>query len=78
MKNRKLIILITIVGYTLLCFIIFYYKAIPNIIERRAKDLGLMHYDGNKDKFVAKDSINIIGWEIYYLQFGNMNGYYGF
>lgn len=40
--------------YTLLCGVIFYYIAIPKIIERRAK---------------------LSGWDLYYLQYGNMNGY---
>ncbi len=75
MKNLKLITITAIVGYTLLCAVIFYYVALPKIIERRAKDLNLMQFDGEKDKFVAKDSLNISGWDIYYLQHGNMNGY---
>ncbi len=77
MKNFKLSTITAIVGYTLLCAVIFYYVAVPKIIERRAKDLNLMQYNGEKDKFVfvAKDSLNISGWDLYYLQHGNMNGY---
>lgn len=47
----------------------------PKIIERRAIDLNLMQYDGKKDTFVAKDSLCISGWDLYYLQHGNLNGY---
>lgn len=63
------------VVYTLICGILFYYVAIPKIIEHRAKDLDLMHYNGDKDKFIAKDSLHISGWDLYYLQHGNLNGY---
>lgn len=75
MKNLKLSTITAIVGYTLLCAVIFYYVAVPKIIERRAKDLNLMQYNGEKDKFVAKDSLNISGWYLHYLQHGNMSGY---
>jgi len=75
MKNFKLSTITAIVGYTLLCAVIFYYVAVPNIIERRARDLNLMQYNGEKDKFVAKDTLNISGWDLYYLQHGNMSGY---
>lgn len=75
MKNPKLSTITAIVGYTLLCAVIFYYVAVPKIIERRAKDLNLMQYNEEKDKFVGKDSLNICGWDLYYLQYGNMNGY---
>lgn len=75
--NWKLILstITAIVGYTLLCTVIFYYVAIPKIIENRAKDLNLMRYNGEKDTFVAKDSLNISGCDLYYLQHGNMNAY---
>jgi hypothetical protein len=75
MKNLKLSTITAIVGYTLLCAVIFYYVAVPKIIERRVKDLDLMQYNGEKDKFVSKDSLNISGWDVYYLQHGNMDGY---
>lgn len=75
LKNLKLSTITAIVGYTLLCAVIFYYAVVPKIIERRAKDLNLMQYNGEKDKFVGKDSLNISGWDLYYLQYGNMNGY---
>lgn len=61
--------------YTLLCGVIFYYIAMPKIIERRARDLALMQYNADKDKMVAKDSLKLSGWDLYYLQYGNMNGY---
>lgn len=61
--------------YTLLCGVIFYYIAIPKIIERRARDLGLMQYSADKDRMIAKDSLQLSGWDIYYLQYGNMSGY---
>ena len=75
MKNLKLKTITAIIGYTLLCTVIFYYVAVPKIIEHRAKNLNLMRYNSNKDKFVAKDTINISGWDLYYLQYGNINGY---
>ena len=56
MKNLKLSTITAIVGYTLLCAVIFYYVAVPKIIERRAKDLNLMQYNGENDKFIGKDS----------------------
>jgi hypothetical protein len=61
--------------YTLLCGVIFYYIATPKIIERRAKNLGLMQYSADKDRMVAKDSLQLSVWDIYYLQYGNMDGY---
>jgi|TARA_R110000851_G_scaffold73614_2_gene162375 hypothetical protein len=61
--------------YTLLCGIVFYYIAAPKIIEHRAISLGLMQYNSDKGGMVAKDSLHLCGWDIYYLQYGNMNGY---
>lgn len=61
--------------YTLLCSIIFYYIVIPKIIENRAKNLDLMRYSADKNKMVSKDSLNLSKWDVYYLQYGNMNGY---
>tara|TARA_R110000851_G_scaffold326865_1_gene495886 strand:+ start:240 stop:464 length:225 start_codon:yes stop_codon:yes gene_type:complete len=61
--------------YTLLCGVIFYYIVTPKIIERRAMDLGLMQYNADKDRMVAKDSLQLSGWDVYYLQYGNMDGY---
>lgn len=61
--------------YTLFCCIIFYYIATPKIIERRARDLDLMQYSADKDRMISKDSLKLSGWYIYYLQYGNMNGY---
>ena len=75
MKNFKLIIITAIIGYTILCAVFFYYVVLPEIIEHRAKDLNLMQYNGEKDKFIAKDNLNINGWDLYYLQHGNMKGY---
>ncbi len=67
-----------LISYTLcalLCSIIFYYVALPRIIERRARDLGLMQYNADKDKMVAKDTLKLNRWDLYYLQYGNLNGY---
>lgn len=61
--------------YTVFCAYIFYYIAIPKIIERRARDLDLMRYSAEKDKMIGKDSLQLNKWDIYYLQHGNMNGY---
>jgi hypothetical protein len=61
--------------YTLLCSVIFYYIATPKIIERRAIDLGLMKYSADKDRMIAKDSLQLSGGDVYYLQYGNMNDY---
>jgi hypothetical protein len=67
--------LISYTLYTVLCGVIFYYIVTPKIVERRAMDLGLMHYSAYKDKMIAKDSLTLSGWDVYYLQYGNMNGY---
>jgi len=76
MKIYKIfIIFISIICYTFLIINIFYYVLIPKIIERRARNLDLMQYSGTKNKFIAKDSLKISGWDLYYLQHGNMNGY---
>ncbi len=64
----KIIISVTI--YSLLNGVILYYLILPSIIERRAKDLNLMRYDSVSDKFVPKDSLQITGEELYYLQYG--------
>lgn len=61
--------------YTILCCVVLYYAAMPKIIERRARDLGLMRYNANKNRMVSKDSLYLTGWDLYYLQYGNMNGY---
>lgn len=53
----------------------FYYFALPKIIESRARDLNLTRYDGSKGTFVAKDSLYVSKYDIYYLQHGNMKGY---
>ena len=72
MKNWKLITIFAVTaGYTLLCAVVFYNDAVPIIIERRAKDLNLMQYNGEKDEFIAKDSLNISADDLYYLQHGN-------
>lgn len=67
--------LISYTLYTVLCGVIFYYIALPKIIERRARDLGLMQYNAEKDRMVSKDSLKLSGCDVYYLQYGNMNGY---
>lgn len=64
--------------YTVLCSIIFYYIALPKIIERRAKDLGLLIYNSKEDKMVEKDSLHISGWDLHYLKKGTMDGYVGY
>ena len=64
----KIIISVTI--YSLLNGVILYYLILPSIIERRARDLGLMRYDSVSDKFVPKDNLQITGEELYYLQYG--------
>lgn len=73
MKNLKLALILCLV--TLFFNIIYYYYILPKIIEDRAKDLGIMQYNGKKDRFVAKDSITLYQDDIYYLQYGNTNGY---
>ena len=67
--------LISYTLYTVLCGVVFYYIALPKIIERRARDLGLMQYNAEKDRMVAKDSLKLRGGDVYYLQYGNMSGY---
>lgn len=61
--------------YTLICFILFYYIAIPNVIEHRARYLSLMQYSADKDKMIMKDSISLTNWEMHYLQYGTFDGY---
>ena len=61
-----------------LCGVIFYYIALPKIIERRAEDLGLLRYNSKVDKMVEKDSLHISGWDLHYLKKGTMDGYVGF
>lgn len=67
--------LISYTLYTVLCGVVFYYIALPKIIERRARYLGLMRYNVEKDRMVAKDSLKLSGGDVYYLQYGNMSGY---
>lgn len=64
--------------YTVLCVVIFYYIALPKIIERRAKHLGLLKYNSKVDKMVEKDSLHLSGWDLHYLKNGTMEGYVGF
>ncbi len=73
--ERLLKKLVGYILYTLLCGVIFYCIAIPKIIEHRAMDLGLMQYSAHKDRMAPKDSLQLCVWDIYYLQYGNMNGY---
>lgn len=76
MKTKTFIsILLAVLCTLIFSFIFSYYIVIPKIIERRAMDLNLMQYNGDKDKFVAKDSSCISGWDVYYLQYGDMDGY---
>ena len=51
----------------------FYYAVVPNIIERRLKDLNFMQYSG--EKFIGKDSVNVNEYDFYYIQYGNLDGY---
>jgi len=61
--------------YTVFCIVIFYYVALPEIIDRRAKDLGLLKYNSKVDKMEEKDSLHISGFDLYYLKRGTMEGY---
>ena len=49
-----------------ICFIVFYYILLPNIIKKRAQDLGLLKYNSIANKMVEKDSLHISGWDLYY------------
>ena len=76
--NKKIMetIFKNILKYTIfctICFVMFYYIAVPRIIEDRARDLGLMQYSADEDKMIPKDTINISGWDLHYLQHGTMN-----
>lgn len=53
-------------------FALMYFYTMPRLIERRGKEIGIYRYDGDKDKFVPKDSVTINQWEIHYLQYGNL------
>lgn len=44
----------TIIITAFQCATLFYYVAMPKIVERRAKDLNLMQYSGKKYKFTQR------------------------
>ena len=72
---RKSIIILCFLSILLGALQISYHFVTPKIVERRARDLGLMQYNSEKDKFVAKDSVVIDVWDLHYLQHGTMKGY---
>lgn len=61
----------TIIGVYFIC----YYVIMPSEIERRFRDLNLMHYNGVKDKMVAKDSVSLDYYDLHYIQYGNLKDY---
>jgi len=70
-----------IIGYVLYTFflcVIFYFIAVPKIVEHRAQELGFLTYNSKIDKMVEKDTLVISGWELYYLKKGKMEGYQGY
>ena len=64
--------------YAIFCFILFYYIAVPAIINKRAEHLGFLRYSSKVDAMVEKDSLHISGWELHYLEKGTMEGYKGY
>jgi hypothetical protein len=60
--------------WTLFLYIMFYFVLLPKTVERRARDLNLMQYDGQTNRFELKaDTIQITKWDLHYLQHGHMN-----
>lgn len=78
MERRIANKILTFVLYTVLCGVVFYTIFLPNIIEKRARKLGMMRYNSTIDKMVEKDSIHMSGWELHYLKEGTMEGYEGY
>jgi cell division protein FtsX len=68
-------LIILFIIFLITTFTLFYYITIPIIIESRARDLGIMRYNSEKNKFIAKDSLNLNKFDIYYLQYGTLKGY---
>lgn len=73
--DKKFGYFMALVTYTIICFVTFYIVFMPKIIERRMKDLNIMHYNGKFEKFVGKDDVKLNSWDLYYIQYGNLNGY---
>jgi hypothetical protein len=72
MKTKILLLLtFSVIGL----YYILYYVIMPREIEHRLRDLGLMQYNGSKDKMVAKDSVTLNNYDVYYIQYGNLKGY---
>ncbi len=73
-KYKSILVFLSILILMFITYsIFFYYIIIPNIIERRARDLNFMRYENVEDKFVPKDSLLINYWDLYYLQYGTMD-----
>lgn len=64
--------ILTHVVVGLVFVLIFNYFFVPRIVERRARDLGLMQYSADEDCFVGKDSMMINKYTIYYFKYGKM------
>lgn len=73
--NENIIRYLSVVLYTSILFILFYYIVISQVIGKRYRDVGLIQYNGEKDKMVPKDTLEVNEWELYYIQHGIMKGY---
>ena len=49
--------------------------SMPNYIERRAKETGLLKYDSKQNKFVVVDSTTITNGDYYYIRYGTTKNY---
>jgi hypothetical protein len=41
---------------------------LPNVIEKRAKELNILKYDSKTDKYIIKDSVCINNYDFEYLK----------
>lgn len=79
MKRDNIEILISnlcVLLFGILIGMFIYYNNIQSkIIEKHAKALDIMRYDSGKDKMVAKDSVTLSYYELYYLIYGDFKGW---
>ena len=53
----------------LLGITLYHFKILPNTIDHRANDLGLMHYSHAQNKMVPTEEFT---WTLYYFKWGTM------
>ena len=49
---------------------LYHYLYMPNEIDERAIEYGLMRYDSKQDKMVVKDSVKFDEYTLQYLKYG--------